>query len=156
MCLRDAFVIIPLRKLRAHRIYLCGGPSAMVIPTATTGLLHFSAIVLSSVGSHETTGWGASAIETRSQSSRLLLWALVPVSIWACALKAIDHFYGLHSTLGTWAAYIGSPGLIVGGLTIRLIGSESVFYVGVFLGNWLFFFCIIKAALALRNRLRSL
>jgi hypothetical protein len=48
------------------------------------------------------------------------------------------------------------PGMIVSGHTIRLIGSESAFYVGVFLGNWLFFFCIIKAALALRNRIRSL
>jgi hypothetical protein len=94
-------------------------------------------------------------METRSQSSMLLLWALVPVGIWACALKAIDHFYGLNSTPGTWAAYIGSPGMIVGGITIRLIGSESAFYVGVFLGNWLFYFCIIKAVVALRNRLRS-
>jgi hypothetical protein len=55
---------------------------------------------------------------------------------------------------GTWAAYIGSPGMIVDGLTKRLIGSESAFYVGVFLGNWLFYFCIIKAIVALRNRLR--
>jgi hypothetical protein len=77
----------------------------------------------------------------------------VPVSIWACAVKAIDHFYGLHSTPGIWAAFIGSPGLMVGGLTIRLIGSEFAFYVGVFLGNWLFSFCIIKAAIALRNGL---
>jgi hypothetical protein len=49
---------------------------------------------------------------------------------------------------------MGSPGLIVGGLTIRLTGSESAYYVGVFLGKWLFSFCIIKAALALRNGLR--
>jgi hypothetical protein len=44
--------------------------------------------------------------------------------------------------------------IAAGGLTIRLMGSESAFHVGVFLGNWLFCFCIIKAVVALRNRLR--
>lgn len=83
----------------------------------------------------------------------MLLWALVPVSVWACSAIAIDHFYGLHSTLGLLVAYIGSPGMIVGGITIALIGSESAFYVGIFLGNWLFWFCIIKGALIVRKRL---
>jgi hypothetical protein len=44
--------------------------------------------------------------------------------------------------------------MMIGGLTIALLGSETALYVGVFLGNWLFSLCIIKAALVLRNRLR--
>lgn len=43
--------------------------------------------------------------------------------------------------------------MMVGGITIALIGSETAFYLGIFLGNWLFWFCIIKAALIVRKRL---
>jgi hypothetical protein len=71
-------------------------------------------------------------------------------------MEAINHVYRLNSTPGTWAAYIGVPGMMVGGLIIALRGSETAFYIGVFLGNWLFYFCIIKAALALRNKLAKL
>jgi hypothetical protein len=87
---------------------------------------------------------------------RLLFWALLPVSIWACSVKMINHVYGLNSTPGTWAAYTGFPGLMVGSLIVALRGSETAFYIAIFLGNWLFYFFIMKAALALRNILAKL
>jgi hypothetical protein len=87
---------------------------------------------------------------------RLLFWALLPASVWVCTMKAISHIYGINSTPGHWASYVGLPGIIVGGIIIRLRGSETAFYIGIFLGNWLFYFCIIKAALALRNKLAKL
>jgi hypothetical protein len=75
------------------------------------------------------------------------------VGIWACTMKAIDHFYGLHSTPGIWAAYLGLPGMMFGGFLNYLTGSEAVLYFGAFLGNWLFCFFVFKTALILRNRL---
>jgi hypothetical protein len=67
-------------------------------------------------------------------------------------MKAIDHVYGLHSTPGIWAAYIGLPGMAVGGFLNYLTGSEVALYLGAFVGNWLFCFCLFKTVLILRNR----
>ena len=47
----------------------------------------------------------------------------------------------------------GLPGFPVGGLLEYWTGSDTLFYVGIFLGNWLFWFTLLKAAQAIRHKL---
>ena len=91
---------------------------------------------------------------SRNRTSPVLgtLVALGTYNDRACTIKAIDHVYGLHSTAGIWAAYIGLPGIAVGGFLNYLTGSEVALYLGAFVGNWLFCFCLFKVVLILRNR----
>ena len=82
----------------------------------------------------------------------LALWALLPTIAWACATMVIIRFYGAHSTQGSWALFFGIPGVAVGGGLLYVTGSETASYVGMFLGNWLFWFIVLKVAVVLKNR----
>jgi hypothetical protein len=81
-----------------------------------------------------------------------LLWALVPTVSWACAISLINRGPGLHSTAGIWATLIGFPGVWVGGWIGFLTGSQGAGFVGMFLGNWFFWFAVIEAILVLRRK----
>jgi hypothetical protein len=83
---------------------------------------------------------------------RILLWALLPASVWAAAFATIGHVYGFHSTPGMWAALVGLPGVTVGAWIEEWTRSDTAAYVSMFLGNWILCFGIIKAAASLKRK----
>jgi hypothetical protein len=90
-----------------------------------------------------------------AEEKQLLRWALVPTSIWACTMMIIAHADRMESTLGLWVGFAGLPGIVIGSGVFFLTRSNKAAYVGIFLGNWFFYFGLVKAAVALKNRLTS-
>jgi hypothetical protein len=82
----------------------------------------------------------------------LALWTLMPASVWAAAMKFVGDTYGYHSTLGIWTAIIGLPGVVVSAWIYHWTGSDSAGVFVAFLGNWIFWFGVLKAAVTLRGR----
>jgi len=83
----------------------------------------------------------------------LALWAVMPVTVWGLTVALLGQSYGFHSTPVIRSAMFGLPGIPVGGLLEYLTGSDTVGLVGVFLGNWAFWFGLLKAAQVLKLKL---
>lgn len=90
-----------------------------------------------------------------NEEKQLLRWALLPTSIWACAMMIIAHADRMESTPGLWMGFAGLPGIVIGSGVFFFTRSNNAAYVGIFLGNWLFYFGLFKAAVVLKNRLTS-
>ena len=86
-------------------------------------------------------------------NTHLALWALMPVTAWAFTVAVLGQSYGYHSTPVIRSALFGLPGFPVGGLLGYWTGSDSLEYVGIFLGNWVFWFGLLKAAQVLKHKL---
>lgn len=93
--------------------------------------------------------------ETLSNTTALVLWALVPAGIWAGAMKIIGDTEGYHSTPGIWGAMIGFPGIVAASWIYQWTNSEPASYLAAFLGNWLFWFALIKVAVVVKHRLNK-
>jgi hypothetical protein len=82
----------------------------------------------------------------------LVLWALMPASIWAAAMKHVGETIGYHSTPGIWLALIGFPGVVVGAWISHWTGSDPAGVFVAFVGNWIFCFGVLKATVTLKRR----
>jgi hypothetical protein len=91
--------------------------------------------------------------ETKRNTGALILCALIPASLWVCAMKTIGDTKGFHSTPGIWTGLIGLPGDMLGVWVGQLTNSDTVFYIGSFVGIWLFWLGFITAILAIKHRL---
>jgi hypothetical protein len=95
----------------------------------------------------------AGSSETKRNTRAVMLCALIPPSLWVCAMKIIGDSRGFHSTPGIWALLIGLPGDMLGIWVGQLTNSDAVFYVASFAGIWLFWVGFIAAMLAIKHRL---
>jgi hypothetical protein len=91
--------------------------------------------------------------ETNLSSAALLLWALIPVIIWAGALKHVGNTIGYHSTPGIWLSIIGFPGVVVSDWIYHWTRSEPAAYFAALLGNWMLWFGLLKGGVMLKRRL---
>ena len=90
---------------------------------------------------------------TRSNTRVLMLCALIPAGMWAGAMKIIDETKGSHSTAGIWALLLGLPGDMLGAWIGQRTDSDPASYFAAFLGIWLFWFALLKVAVAIKLRL---
>ncbi len=92
--------------------------------------------------------------ENRASVAAVMCWALIPAGVWAGAMKIIGASVGAHSTAGVWGVIVGFPGDMLGAWIGQWTNSDPAFYAGAFLGIWLFWFGLFKAAVALKHKLR--
>jgi hypothetical protein len=83
----------------------------------------------------------------------LLLWALIPVIIWAGALKHVGDTIGSHSTPGIWLLLVGFPGVVVSDWIYHWTRSDPAAYFVALLGNWMLWFGLLNGAVTLKRRL---
>ncbi len=89
---------------------------------------------------------------TTLSSAALLLWALIPATIWAGILKHVGDTIGYHSTPGIWLSVIGFPGVVVSDWIYHWTCSDLAAYFVALLGNWILWFALLKGAVTLKRR----
>ena len=93
--------------------------------------------------------------ETKPNNTAPVLCALVPASAWVGAMSIIEATKGSHFTPGIFGLMVGMLGDILGVWAGQMTDSVTAFYVAAFLGNWLFWFGLFKAAITLKHKLKS-